>query len=807
MPCNLLHGKRMDYLQPAALLQDQINRNIAQIPGPQDQLDVAMKRARLQQMWEAHELEQKRQRNLDFEVKMGLWEKFGAEMPDGGLDLINGALDSIEAGFHVAPEFVKQGGKYLSTAAEYLQNGQAEQAQRVLALGMDRKVFRSTKDAQEFVRLQGIIAKDQAQRTAELAKPVPDYVKAAQDRLDAYHKGEGQYVYGGNEQEQFEASMRDAFVMEQGRQIYAEQDRLRRMFELNPALASKALDVSLDVATDPRKIAYTRIAGLMMRYDELNQDEMKELQALATTYGTAEMQQSLQLRTERTNAQLLNKQLADIQNRRDVLSQAFSMQGQAQADAGEIAAGFQAYKDGLGENPTVEEVSGARIQLDGLNTRLNGADQAYRQSTMGPAQFLQQEAAQAQAQANTFKMQAARASAASREVLLERAREAEHVAQSSEAAHRLLTDLNPYSLAKLEANVAILQSEVADRKAHGADMEEVDRQLDAAKGLLEQRVQERDQAQATVQAEHLRVMQREKIMRAKMTEAERKAEREGRLVNASQAVFDMMQKGMSYDRAVVTAAKDFELPPKDIRDQAGSVIEPLRLTQGQMAMGAAINAFRAQFKREPSESEMVEVQNKVMKQYPGLKREDLLKGLVKSSIELHVASAEERGKIAEGRAAVQQIQTLMQTFKPEYVGAVDAPLGKLGQRFSLLAPERELWLQRSRVLEGELRHGQFGATLTKNELERALAELPNERMGDKQWQAAAQAWMEKWGALIDQRLQSMEQVGVKAPRPESAQPAIPKLSPKKQKMFDELRQANPNEDVHTILKFLEQQPD
>lgn len=786
---------------PGEFLFSQFDRGIAQIPGPQDQLDVAMKRARLQQMREAHELEQKRQRNLDFEVKMGLWEKFGAEMPDGGLDLINGALDSIEAGFHVAPEFVKQGGKYLSTAAEYLQNGQAEQAQRVLALGMDRKVFRSTKDAQEFVRLQGIIAKDQAQRTAELAKPVPDYVKAAQDRLDAYHKGEGQYVYGGNEQEQFEASMRDAFVMEQGKQIYAEQDRLRRMFELNPALASKALDVSLDVATDPRKIAYTRIAGLMMRYDELNQDEMKELQALATTYGTAEMQLSLQLRTERTNAQLLNKQLADIQNRRDVLSQAFSMQGQAQADAGEIAAGFQAYKDGLGENPTVEEVSGARIQLDGLNTRLSGADQAYRQSTMGPAQFLQQEATQAQAQANTFKMQAARASAASREVLLERAREAEHVAQSSEAAHRLLTDLNPYSLAKLEANVAILQSEVADRKAHGADMEEVDRQLDAARGLLEQRMQERDQARATVQAEHLRVMQREKIMRAKMTEAERKAEREGRLVNASQAVFDMMQKGMSYDRAVVTAAKDFELPPKDIRDQAGSVIEPLRLTQGQMAMGAAINAFRAQFNREPSESEMVEVQNKVMKQYPGLKREDLLKGLVKSSIDLHVVSAEERGKIAETRAAISRISEIERGFKPEYVGFLDKKIGNIQQFFSALPQEQADWYASVEQYGIEQRHRIFGSALTKTEKASAIAAIPNAGMSDQEFRAAikeSKKWEER---ILGERTGVAEEVGVKAPLP------IPKLSPKKQRMFDELRQANPNEDVHTILKFLEQQPD
>lgn len=786
---------------PGEFLFSQFDRGIAQIPNPPDPMDAALKKARLQQMEAAAAQEQQRQANITFDNNMRLYTALGADLPDGGHQFLNAAVKAIAPDFDVPPEMTQKGGKVLKLVTDAIVGGEVEQARSLLDAGVQAGYFRSMKDLNEAARLQQVVNKDRAQRTAELTKPVPDYVKAAQDRLDAYHKGEGQYVYGGNEQEQFEASMRDAFVMEQGKQIYAEQDRLRRMFELNPALASKALDVSLDVATDPRKIAYTRIAGLMMRYDELNQDEMKELQALATTYGTAEMQQSLQLRTERTNAQLLNKQLADIQNRRDVLGQAFSMQGQAQADAGEIAAGFQAYKDGLGENPTVEEVSGARIQLDGLNTRLSGADQAYRQSTMGPAQFLQQEAAQAQAQANTFKMQAARASAASREVLLERAREAEHVAQSSEAAHRLLTDLNPYSLAKLEANVAILQSEVADRKAHGADMEEVDRQLDAARGLLEQRMQERDQAQATVQAEHLRIMQREKIMRAKMTEAERKAEREGRLVNASQAVFDMMQKGMSYDRAVVTAAKDFELPHKDIRDQAGSVIEPLRLTQGQMAMGAAINAFRAQFKREPSESEMVEVQNKVMKQYPGLKREDLLKGLVKSSIDLHVVSSAERGQIAEGRATLGRLSEIERGFKPAYVGFLDKKIGNVQQFFSALPQEQADWYASVEQYGIEQRHRIFGSALTKTEKASALAAIPNAAMSDQEFQAAikeSKKWEER---MLSERTGVAEEVGVKAPQP------VPKLSPKKQQMFDELRRNNPETDENTILKFLERLAD
>lgn len=361
----------------------------------------------------------------------------------------------------------------------------------------------------------------------------------------------------------------------------------------------------------------------------LTPEERRELESSVFTYGDDSMRNMFQVKSARTEAVLLNKQLADVQNRREMFGQAFATQGQAQADAGEITAGFQAYESGLGANPTVEEVTGARVQLDGLNTRLNGAEQAYRQATMGPAQFLEQEATKSKNSAMDLRIQAQSAAPGTRNLLLEQADEADAVAKSSQAGHRLLTDLNPYALSKIQANIAILTSEVADRKAHDADLEGVDKQLEAAQALLIQKQQERDQAQAVVQAEHLRLLQREKVTSAKMTDAERKAQKEVQLNGATHAAIQLIDQGVSPNKATVQVFKDWkgEVPLEDLRKQVVPLHEGGLVTKAQRAMGAAYEAFTVANKREPTTAELNGLVNNVMRQHPDVKREEITHGL------------------------------------------------------------------------------------------------------------------------------------------------------------------------------------
>ena len=133
-------------------------------------------------------------------------------------------------------------------------------------------------------------------------------------------------------------------------------------------------------------------------------------------------------------------------------------------------------------------------------------------------------------------------------------------------------------------------------------------------------------------------------------------------------------------------------------------------------------------------------------------------------------SPTERTNIAEERTLVGQLDKIIESFDPNYVGMFDSRVGDVGQMTSTLSAKREMWLQESRAFLAEARHKIFGASLTGSEKEAALSELPNERMGDKQWPAAAKAWRDKWGNLIEQRLRVAGQA-----RTPNGQPTRPQV--------------------------------
>lgn len=133
-------------------------------------------------------------------------------------------------------------------------------------------------------------------------------------------------------------------------------------------------------------------------------------------------------------------------------------------------------------------------------------------------------------------------------------------------------------------------------------------------------------------------------------------------------------------------------------------------------------------------------------------------------------SPTERTNIAEERTLVGQLDKIIESYDPNYVGMFDSRVGDVGQMTSTLSAKREMWLQESRAFLAEARHKIFGASLTGSEKEAALSELPNERMGDKQWPAAAKAWRDKWGNLIEQRLRVAGQA-----RTPNGQPTRPQV--------------------------------
>lgn len=128
----------------------------------------------------------------------------------------------------------------------------------------------------------------------------------------------------------------------------------------------------------------------------------------------------------------------------------------------------------------------------------------------------------------------------------------------------------------------------------------------------------------------------------------------------------------------------------------------------------------------------------------------------KGQMTVQFGSPAERNKIAEEQTMVSQIRRLKEDFKPEYTGWLDEKIGRAGQVTGTISKEREQWLARMRVLMSNLRSDKYGAALTQNETKTAIAELPNEKMKENQWMAAADAWEENWAAKIDNRMKLIE---------------------------------------------------
>lgn len=141
-------------------------------------------------------------------------------------------------------------------------------------------------------------------------------------------------------------------------------------------------------------------------------------------------------------------------------------------------------------------------------------------------------------------------------------------------------------------------------------------------------------------------------------------------------------------------------------------------------------------------------------------------------MEMNFGSPGERDKIATDRTMIREVNDLIADFNPDYVGWTDAKMGRLGQMAGVLSEERENWIQRSRSLAMEIRHGYYGAALTETEKDMAVQEMPNEDMGDNQWLAAARAWKKKWGRLIDERMRLI-QMGHPIPGGKTQQPPDP----------------------------------
>jgi hypothetical protein len=125
-----------------------------------------------------------------------------------------------------------------------------------------------------------------------------------------------------------------------------------------------------------------------------------------------------------------------------------------------------------------------------------------------------------------------------------------------------------------------------------------------------------------------------------------------------------------------------------------------------------------------------------------------------------IMSAEERQKIASGEANIVTAQSLLEEFKPEYVGPFDNMMNKLRAKlpegspdFMKLSTEAQQFRQRVELFKTQYRNKIFGASLSPNEEKSALESMGNLDMGDEQFPATIKE-MQRWEKIADERIKA-----------------------------------------------------
>lgn len=659
---------------PGEFLFSQFDRGIAQIPGPQDQMERALQQAKLKQMEAALQAEERRQKDIAFEQNMTLYNTIGKTLPDKGLNFLQNAVKTIAPDMEIPPEFVQQGGDMLKLVAETLSSGQPNAIQLAsgyLEAAQQAGMFRSRKELQDAVAYRDYITRQQAEQAAKAVSPLPVEVELAKKRMHTYQTqpdlwrdayGTPPSDYDGSTKDYYEAKYHeDALIAAAGEEHMIRQERLKNLFIMNPSAMQAALSGQLARTTDPKELASDQVFNILTKPEgSRTEEENRFVDAYTFRWGTEAMQKARGMQTAAMQAQEYQRELAEIQNRRAVVEKAFAVEGDAQHDAQEITAGFQAYRGGLGANPTADEVAGARIQIDGLRQRLSGAQEAYLGTVSGSAKRFKDDTALYRKRYQDLLDEAQAQTPAQKKLTLVRAEEAKKLAEGSEAAYNLLTGLSPYAIALKEAEVAVLESEIADRKASNAPMDDVDVQLEKKQADLQALKQQRQEAKATVEAEQLRLMDREHVVHAKRTAADRQAEEQELLKRAGDATVKKVLQGVPYSRALAESAKDYGVmnKAKDLRLNVDAVLLPMLEGAAQREVEAGYLALQAKNQREPTQAELLGLVNQVASkpQYKELDRKKLMENLqVKPLVELNLPPQEKAFEAELGKAQVQRL--------------------------------------------------------------------------------------------------------------------------------------------------------
>jgi hypothetical protein len=612
-----------DFMAPAQMMGQQLQGVLQEAAASADQArtNLAARQLRQQEMAKAMELDFTLADKLMPVNKELAFQHFNKALAPMGRSVSMEDFDVAHTIFSQAAELKQKGDlvgmqMLLKQSDKYLVN----LADRQKAISMETEARQGTAQTQANTvqALQGENPQlAQARQLVNLAGMVGgDLTKVQPDQLVA--------MTGTTDPTEQQNRLIQSQAMIEGHETRT--NHLATLFSLDPTSFVQSAHTTAQAVANPEVLAKGRIADLLQKPDRTESEE-RELMGKAFAYGSPQLQAAMQVKSSQRESDLLRAQLEDTQSRLSAMQTHSDTYQQAQTGASSITDSTRGLPDSGG--PLTDEAAKKHLLAEGTR-QVEG--QAFLAKQSGRIQSLEQTATEAERQAQDLKKRQLGALPGQKDMIGSQLKEFDAMAKANRAQARLLRDENPYVIEQKRAELALLDDPKQKAEAQLA-LTELEAQRDKDLGIVE--------------GEKARLERREKILRGKQPEADRKAEQEENLRSAAQAVDRIVAKGGSLTAAVRDAAATFGVSSGDlaktVKEARGAGVP-----EAQLSLLDAHRDFRRVYRRDPSPSEANNLLSKVLTAYPGVNGDEIksvLKDPNRPAVEVNLA-----GKASEEAA-------------------------------------------------------------------------------------------------------------------------------------------------------------
>ena len=406
-------------------------------------------------------------------------------------------------------------------------------------------------------------------------------------------------------------------------------ERTRQLLRSNPSMIAKALEGKLEEAgfsADPVKNMQMSVLKIRQKpFSEWTEAEKGQVQGWAKSVATAEQAAEVGVLFAKMEAPIAQAEYENSQKSFTMLNQTQTVDKKAQDAIREVdEIRTDVLKDMDGKTTVTDQESAAITgKAQNYATQVQAGEQAYKTAVAPQVEAYDALMKKANERLATMQQRLVQARGPMKDALGTGIQDAKLEVGAYEASHRLLLEYNPYEI------------EILRGAAVQAQLEKKPEEVAKLNTLITQKEAGRKKDLETVSTYQLRLLDKAERAGKRATELEGTMKKQDALVAASRYVLNQRQaEKTSWTAAITDAANKFGVPLKDLADQTEYLRkneDVLNLTDAQAKIGQMAEAWQIQHKEWPDHTQTMKMANVVMKQYPGLKREDIVKGLERGS--------------------------------------------------------------------------------------------------------------------------------------------------------------------------------